>query len=110
MIADPRLHQFMKKVRIGIDPKAQAAKREDRRTYAARVTVSARGRSYVRETLYARGTPVAGFEMSDDELSNKLRDAAAGLLSDKAVESALQTVWHLEKCPDVSELLEFLVP
>ena len=109
LIADPRLHAFMKKVRIGIDPKAQAAKREDRRSYAARVTITARGRTYVRETLYARGTPVAGFEMTDDELSNKLRNSA-GSLSDTAVESALHGLWHLEKCPDVSQLLQQLVP
>lgn len=107
---DPRLHAFMKKVTIGVDPGAQAAKRQDRRAWAARVTVSARGRNYVRETRYARGTPVAGFEMSDEELARKFSDAAGRSLTGSAVDRALEELWHLDECPDVSLLLEALTP
>ncbi len=110
VLDDPRLHTFMKKVTLGIDPKAQAVTREDRRAWAARVTVKARGRTFVRETRYAHGTPVAGFEMSDEELSQKLKRAAAGLLSESAAERVLEDLWRLEAVPDVSVLFESLAP
>ncbi|MCC6472292.1 MAG: MmgE/PrpD family protein, partial [Burkholderiales bacterium] len=106
--ADPRLHAFMKKVTVGIDPKAQAAKREDRRAWAARVTVVAKGRTHVRETRYARGTPVAGFDMSDEELSEKFRNGAAPFLTDSRLEGVLEQLWHLDEQGDVGRLMEAL--
>ena len=110
VLRDPRLHAFMKKVTIGIDPKAQAAKRDDRRTWAARVSVKARGQTYVRETLYARGTPVPGYEMSDQDLSKKFADSAAALLTGAATERALEALWYLEDSPDVSQVMQLLTP
>ncbi len=110
VLRDPRLHAFMKKVTIGVDPRAQAAKQQDRRAWAARVTVSARDRSYVRETLHARGTPIAGFEMTDEQLSRKFSDAARASLSRAKIDRALDDLWHLDQCPDVSRLLQTLTP
>lgn len=95
---------------IGVDPRAQAAKQQDRRAWAARVTVSARDRSYVRETLHARGTPIAGFEMTDEQLSRKFSDAARASLSRARFYRALDDLWHLDQCPDVSRLLQTLTP
>lgn len=108
VVRDPRVLGFMKKVRIGVDPKAQQAKREDPKAWAAHVSVSARGRTYVRETRYARGTPVPGFEMTDEDLSNKFNEAASAFLTDKSAERALDCLWHLEDKADTSELLQLL--
>jgi len=108
VLRDPKIRAFMKKVSIGIDPKAQAAKREDPKTWTARVTVVARGKTHVRETMYARGTPVPGFEMSDDDLSGKLLNSASGSLSNEHAQRVIDFLWKLEQVDHVSDLFDLI--
>lgn len=46
--------------------------------------------------------------LSDDEVENKFRDCADGLLDDRRVRAALDRAWTLEKADDVTALYDLL--
>ncbi len=46
--------------------------------------------------------------LSDAELEGKFRDCAAGLLEEARIHRLLSTVWSLEQCHDVGEVLSLL--
>jgi len=103
---DRRILDFMRKVSFGVHPEAQRAKAEDPKSWLARVTVRARsGRTYRKEVRYARGTPVQGYALSKQDLTEKfVRSAQLCIPKEKALKAADQ-FWDLEKSDDVAEIM-----
>ncbi len=78
-------------------------------TGKSRVEVAARGRTYHAERSYRRGLPVpADARMSDDDLNEKFRHNASGVLSKKKTNTAIECLWNLEKLKNLSLLMNAL--
>lgn len=99
---DPAIRATMKKITWGTHPEAAATKRANPQSFLARVEVRARGRSFVKERLYAKGG--AALPMSDAELEEKFVRNVAGVLTSAAASRAGELIDALEKLEDVSEL------
>jgi 2-methylcitrate dehydratase PrpD len=108
-IRDPKIRGFMKKVTMIADPKAMEAKRKDPRSWPAKVEVTARGKIFVEETVYARGTNFTDLKASDEELVEKFKCNAERFLTEKKIDRAVECIFGLEKVSDVNELTSFLV-
>lgn len=76
----------------------------------SRVEVDAHGRTFTAELLYPKGTPGAasGSAMSDDELSDKFRLNAEGVLPRDVTERAVDCFMALDRIENVSAFLRSL--
>ena len=107
-IRNPEIRRFMKKVTMIIDPKAVEAKRKDPKSWPARVEVTAKGRTYTEETMYARGTNFTDLKATDDELVEKFRSNASQLMTESKIDRAVECIFSLDKVKDVTELTSIL--
>jgi len=108
-IRDPGIRDFMKKVIMIADPEVMEAKRKDPRSWPARVEVTAHGKTYIEETIYARGTNFTEFKASDKELVEKFKSNASWFLTEKKIERTIESIFELEKAKDVNEMTSLLV-
>lgn len=103
-LADPGLRDLQERVHMVLDPEldAMAPKR-----LPARVAVTTRGgRTLTRTVLAPKGDP--DNPLSDAETRDKFRDLSRGVLSDRAVETAIELVDRLEELADLRELTAVL--
>jgi 2-methylcitrate dehydratase PrpD len=107
-IRDPRIRAFMKKVKMVVDSGAMETKRKDPRSWPARVEVTARGKIYREETLYAKGTNFTESRATDDELIDKFRSNASRLLTENKIDRAVECIFGLDKVKDINELTSML--
>jgi len=107
---DPRIRAFMKKVSFGVHPQAQRTKAEDPRSWLASVTLKARGRTYTSEVRYARGTPVPGYALSEQEMTAKFVDSAQLCIGREQALRAVERLWQLEKIDNVAEIMGEIAP
>jgi 2-methylcitrate dehydratase PrpD len=78
-------------------------------TVAARVTITAAGgKTYELSQDAARGSDAN--PMSDKDLENKLRDAAAGWNPGHDVAPLIEAIWQLDKNDDIAGLAALTVP
>ncbi len=108
-IRDPKIRTFMNKVTMITDPKAMEIKRKDPRSYPARVEVKAKGKTYMEETRYAKGTNFTDLRTTDDELINKFHSNAARVLTEDKINKATECILGLDKVNDIRELISLLV-
>ncbi len=108
-IRDPKIRTFMNKVTMITDPKAMEIKRKDPRSYPARVEVKAKGKTYMEETRYAKGTNFTDLRTTDDELINKFHSNAARVLTEDKINKAMECILGLDKVNDIRELISLLV-
>ena len=107
-IQNPNIQSFMKKITIEGDPKAGEHKKADSRSWYARVELSARGNTYVEETLYSKGTNMDGYRLTDQDLIDKYRHNASRILSKEKIEKSIELIMNLEKLDDISELFPLI--
>jgi 2-methylcitrate dehydratase PrpD len=107
-IRDPKIREFMKKVIMIADPKAMEAKHKDPRSWPAKVEVKVHGKTFIEETVYARGTNFTDFKASDKELVEKFRCNAARLLTESKIERVIESIFEVDKAKDVNELTSLL--
>jgi 2-methylcitrate dehydratase PrpD len=108
IINDPEIQTTMKKINIYGDPRAGAEKAKDPRSWYARVEIAARGTTYIKETLYSKGTNIEGYRLSDEVLVRKFRHNATRILAVGKIEKAIDCIWNLEKASDISELIKLV--
>jgi hypothetical protein len=70
---------------------------------------TARGKIFVEETLYARGTNFTDFRASDKELEEKFRNNATLYLKENKIARAVESIFNLEKMKDINEMTSLLV-
>jgi 2-methylcitrate dehydratase PrpD len=107
-IRDPKIREFMKKIIMVADPKAMEAKQKDPRSWPAKVEVKACGKTFIEETVYARGTNFTDFKASDKELVGKFRSNAARLLTENKIERVIESIFEVDKAKDINELTSLL--
>jgi 2-methylcitrate dehydratase PrpD len=108
------IREFMKKVEHAIYDRCEQMRHQDLvvdgrtnlKHRPARVTVHARGRSYVHATDFARWIPNDDVQCraSDEDLARKFRANADGVLSPQSTELAIEQILNLERLPDASAL------
>ena len=115
---DPRIRAFMKKVRHGVDPRAEEFRDEDiirdklptLRRRPALVEVQARGKTFTDQTEFARWLSIGEpkYRPSDDDLAKKFRANAEAVLSDAKAAQAVEMLLSLEKLDNVARLMPSL--
>lgn len=108
-IRDPNIRGFMKKVTMVADPRIMEIKRKDPRSWPAKVEVTAFGKTFTEEVIYARGTNFTDLKASDEELVDKFKRNANRFLTKNKVDKTVESIFGLEKVSDVRDLISTLV-
>jgi 2-methylcitrate dehydratase PrpD len=119
-LARADIREFMKKVQHAIYDRCELMRHQDLvvdgrgnlKHRPARVTVHARGRTYVQATDFARWIPndVLECRATDDDLARKFKANADGVLTLRATEAAIEQILNLEKLADPTRLAALLTP
>lgn len=112
VVFDPSVIALMDKVHYQVHPDYVQMLAKDPASRPARIEVQARGKTFVGEALYPKGSlsPDPNSKMSNDEISAKFLRNAEGVLSPRAMDRALSQLWSLEEMPDVNALMRSLTP
>ena len=110
VVLAPHVQALMGKITCQVHPDWERLVATDPAARPSRVEVDARGETFSAELLYPKGTPGAagGAAMSDDELADKFRLNAEGVLTRDVVEQAIEGFLSLESIGNVSKLLKSL--
>jgi 2-methylcitrate dehydratase PrpD len=110
-IMDPRIIDFRKKINFAPHPEWGKILMEDPRSNPASVEVVANGKTFREERQYARGTyGPEEVRMTDEQMEEKFRNNASGVLTDDKIDRATASIMSLENLEDTSELLTLLAP
>jgi 2-methylcitrate dehydratase len=98
---DPQLLEFLKKI-VVIEDKEFTAAYGDK--FANRLVVTLKeGKIIESQRDYPLGHPKN--KMSDDQIEEKFREMAHGLLSDEACDRFIEACWNLDKTTDLANFL-----
>lgn len=106
----PHVLGLMDKVTFHVHPDWASSIVNDPAARPSRVEVDARGRTFLATLRYPKGTPGAagGVAMSDEELAEKFRLNALGVLDPDVTEQAIESLMNLDAVDDVSAVLRSL--
>jgi 2-methylcitrate dehydratase PrpD len=104
------VRQLMDKVSYEPHPGYDAAVAADPSARLSRIEIDARGKTFGRDSHYPKGVPSpdASSYMTNDELVAKFLHNVEGVLADKDAEAVVESVLHLDRVDDISELLAHL--
>jgi 2-methylcitrate dehydratase PrpD len=109
VMTNPSILAFMDKVSHEPHPDYMKMLQEDPNTRLAKVEVLARGRRFVKESKYPRGSQsIPEARMSDEELVAKFKRNAARSLPWRKIDRAVDQLMALQQVPDVSALMSGL--
>lgn len=110
MINNPEIRRFMDKVTFEPHPAYIDALKRDPNTRISRVEVSARGRTFVEEKDFIKGTITSdpATYITDDELMAKFKDNASRILTSRKVDEACNRLMDLDSVDDVTTVIELL--
>ncbi len=112
---DPKVVDFMKRVKTTADPAAGEeiirALREERigrfRKGGGSITVKAKGQKFERQSEYTAGDPWAlETRVSWDMLSKKFHDYCGKLMPHEKIDLLIDNIRHIERIDNVSKLLD----
>ena len=106
MLTDPRIREFMQKVKMFIAPEYAEERKKDPNSWYGRVEVDVGGKTYVETEHYARGLNIEGFALSDEELFERFRTNASFIIPDSKCERAIDMIMHLEELDNLDPLME----
>jgi 2-methylcitrate dehydratase PrpD len=95
-VLNPDMVRLRKKVKVKIAS-------ELKETEAKACIKTLDGKEYATFVGYPKGDPHN--PLSDEELENKFRSLAAGILPKEKIESLLKTLWSLEKVRDIGQVI-----
>jgi 2-methylcitrate dehydratase PrpD len=112
VVFDPSVLALAEKVEYEVHPGYASGLAQDSASRPARVEVRARGRTFVGEAAYPKGSlsPDPRTKMSNDEISSKFVGNAEGVLAPRQIDRALQRLWNLEHVDSVGELATLCSP
>lgn len=107
---DPAIRQFMNKVTFEPHPGYAEAMKKNPQARIAKVEVSARGRTFVEERAFAKGSPSPDPStlMTDDDLITKFKTNASLILTAGKMNEACRQLMELESVGDVGVLMQLL--
>ena len=103
-IMDPAIRTQLKKVEVVGDPEIEKVFPALQRVIVNITTTD--GRNFSKQLDYPKGDPRN--PLSDAEIEEKFRALAEGVLSAKAQNKLIDTVWNLEKVASVSKLMALM--
>ena len=109
---NPEIRQFMDKVTFEPHPGYVDALKKDPQARISKVELSARGKTFIEERLYIKGTPTSdpATYITDDELMEKFKDNASLILPPRKVNEACSRLMDLDSVGDVTTIIELLHP
>lgn len=105
-LTDPKLRQFMKKVKMITAPRYYELKAQDPLSWYAKVEIDARGKTFVAETDYSKGTNRDGFRISDEELDRRFFNNAQIILPVEKINKAIKGLRNIEQYDDLQEVFK----
>ena len=107
---NPEIHRFMDKVTFEPHPGYVDALKKDPQARISKVELSARGKTFVEERVYIKGTPTSdpATTITDDELIAKFKDNASLILPPGKVNEACSRLMDLDNVGDVTTMIELL--
>lgn len=107
VVFDPSVLALMDKVHYEVHPDYSKQLAANPAARPARIEVKARGRTFVGESVFPRGsvTPDPATRLTNDDLADKFAGNAEGIISDEQIDRALRMMWRLEDVDDVRELI-----
>ncbi|MGA7574606.1 MAG: MmgE/PrpD family protein, partial [Terriglobales bacterium] len=103
-IMDPAIRAQLKKVEVVADPEIEKVFPALQRVIV-NITTSD-GQTFSKQLDYPKGDPRN--PLSDAEIEEKFRALADSVLSAKAQNKLIETIWNLEKCASVSKLMALM--
>ncbi len=103
-IMDPAIRAQLKKVEVVADPEIEKVFPALQRVIV-NITMTD-GRIFSKQLDYPKGDPRN--PLSDEEIEEKFRALAEGVLSDKAQKKLVDAIWNLEKIGSVSKLMALM--
>lgn len=105
-LADPKIAEISRKVELVPDEGVER-KRVEESILSPRVRITTvDGRFYERQEYCAKGHPQKRFKRHDFE--QKFRNNASAMIDDERIDQIFDTIGHLERCTDISELILLL--
>ncbi len=110
VVFSPSVMALMNKVTHELHPDYVAHLKNHPASRPARVEVQARGRTFVGESLYPKGSPSPDPTsiMTNDELANKFRQNAEGMMTAANLDTTVDALLNLEKVTDVRAVMRNL--
>jgi 2-methylcitrate dehydratase PrpD len=111
-VFNPSVLALMDKIEFDVHPEYEKLLASDAASRPTRVEVRARGKTFVGEKRWPKGMPSPDPDtyMTNDELTTKFVRNAEGVLSERNVDLAANTIWELETVGDVCELIALFRP
>ncbi|MBW2028520.1 MAG: MmgE/PrpD family protein [Deltaproteobacteria bacterium] len=111
VINDEKIAAFRDKVITeGLPGWEDRVKDDPKKRWGGAVEVTARGKIYREDRLYARGTALPELEMSEEEMKEKFRNCAEGILTRENTEMAINYLSGLDEADDVRDIMNLLKP
>jgi len=103
-IMDPTIRAQLKKVEVVADPEIEKVFPALQRVIVHMTTSD--GRKFSKQLDYPKGDPRN--PLSDEEIAEKFRALAEGVLSSKAQDKLVNAIWNLDKCDSVAKLMALM--
>jgi 2-methylcitrate dehydratase PrpD len=110
VVFDPSVLALMEKVKFEVHPDYEKQLTANAASRPTRIEVRARGRRFVGERAYPKGSPSPDptTRMTNDELAAKFARNAEGVLARRNIDAAITQAWRLEDATDVGELMRLV--
>jgi 2-methylcitrate dehydratase PrpD len=110
VVFEPSVLALMDKVHYEVHPDYAGRLAGDAASRPARIEVKARGKTFVGEASYPKGSlsPDPSTRMTNDDISAKFASNAEGVLSRHSIDRALDQLWNLERVDNVGALVSGL--
>jgi 2-methylcitrate dehydratase PrpD len=110
VVFDPSVLALMDKVKFEVHPDYEKQLGGNSASRPTRIEVRARGKTFVGERLYPRGSPSPDptTRLTNAELAAKFARNADGVLEPHTIDAAIKQVWSLESAGDVRELMRLV--
>jgi 2-methylcitrate dehydratase PrpD len=107
---NPEIRKFMDKVTFEPHPGYVDALKKDPQARISKVVVSARGKTFVEEREFIKGTPTSdpATYITDDELMAKFKDNAFRILPPGKVNEACSRMMDLDSVDDITTIIELI--
>lgn len=107
VVHDPSVMGLMDRITTEVHPDYAQALLSNAARRPARIELRARGQTFVEEKAYPKGSPSPDPEsfMSNDELAQKFRHNADGVLAPADIDSIIDAVMHLEQVDNFASVM-----
>jgi len=107
VVFDPSVMSLMDRITTEVHPDYAKALTGHAASRPARIELQARGQTFVEEKNYPKGSPSpdpASF-MTNEEMAQKFRNNAEGVLPPSNIDRLIDAVWHLERFENVASVI-----